>query len=116
MSVPAVRGGPLPGPPPAAAPRAALWCVAVLAVALLRVCRPAALGSDLLRVAPVGFVSHFDAAGMTADGVLAGSPAARAGLRTGDRITAGERPGLSRAGWTGSAPACTSIRRTRSIS
>jgi eukaryotic-like serine/threonine-protein kinase len=73
------------GPPPAAAPRAVLWCVAVVAVAYLAYAG-LLLSADLLRVAPVGFVSHFDAAGMTADGVLAGSPAARAGLRTGDRI------------------------------
>ena len=73
------------GPLPAAAPRGVLWCVAVVAVAYIAYAG-LLLSADLLRVAPVGFVAHFDAIGMTADGVLAGSPAARAGLRTGDHI------------------------------
>ena len=73
------------GPLPAAVPRGVLWCVAVVAVAYIAYAG-LLLSADLLRVAPVGFVSHFDATGMTADGVLAGSPAARAGLRTGDHI------------------------------
>src|SRR5215207_1884617 len=73
------------GPLPVAAQPAVLWCVAVVAVAYIAYAG-LLLSADLLRVAPVGFVSHFDATGMTADGVLAGSPAARAGLRTGDHI------------------------------
>ena len=86
MSVPAVGGGPLPGPPPAVAPRSTLWCVGILAVAYFAYVG-LLLCSDLLRVAPVGLRAGFDAGGMTASSVLAGSPAARAGLRAGDRIT-----------------------------
>src|SRR5215203_557880 len=86
MSAPAPAGRVAAlGPLPAAAPRAVLWSVGVVALAYVAYAG-LLLSADLLRVAPVGFVSHFDAAGMTAGRVVAGSPAARAGLRTGDHI------------------------------
>src|SRR3954454_13535655 len=86
MSVPEPHGVVIPPAPVAMAPRATVWCVAIVSAAYIGYVG-LLLASDLLRVAPIGFVAHFDTAGMTAAHVLAGSDAARAGLRTGDRIT-----------------------------
>jgi tRNA A-37 threonylcarbamoyl transferase component Bud32 len=86
LSASAPSGVAFPAARPDAAARGPVWLVAVLAVAYVGYVG-LLLCSDLLRVAPVGFVAHFDARGMTAASVLAGSDAARAGLRTGDRIT-----------------------------
>src|SRR5215217_7276728 len=65
--------------------RVTVWCVAVLAVAYATYVG-LLLSCDLLQVPPLGFIPHFDDRGMIATGVIAGSRAARGGLRTDHRI------------------------------